>query len=92
MTIKEVIKSIFLAQANSISSKRVCGVLGWIICMGILIYCTLMEIQAPVMVDSVIIGSTALLGVDSITNIWKHPNTPNRRDDRDDVNFNFKQQ
>jgi len=49
-----------------------------------------MEIQAPVMVDSVIIGSTALLGVDSITNIWKRPNTPNRRDDRDDVNFNFK--
>lgn len=86
MAIKEIIKSIFLAQADSISSKRVCGVLGWVISLGILIYCTLLQIQAPAMVDSIILGSTALLGVDSITNIWKpHPR-------RDDVNFNFKQQ
>lgn len=73
MTIKEVIKSIFLAQDNTISSKRVCGVLGWIISLGVLIYCTLYNIQAPVMIDSVIIASTTLLGVDSITNIWKRP-------------------
>lgn len=72
MTTKQFLKSIFLNQPGSISSKRVCGVIGWFICLGILIYCTIMVIQAPVMIDSIVIASTALLGVDSITNIWKN--------------------
>lgn len=73
MTTKQFLKSIFLNQPGSISSKRICGVIGWFICLGILIYCTIMVIQAPVMIDSIVIASTALLGVDSITNIWKKP-------------------
>jgi len=49
----------------------VCGVLGWLVCVGILIYCTIMVIQAPAFADAVLIATAALLGVDSITGIWK---------------------
>lgn len=76
MTIRQFCKSIFLAQQGSISSKRICGVIGWFVCLGILIYCTIAVIQAPVMIDTIIISSTALLGVDSITNIWKRSKDP----------------
>lgn len=76
MTTKQFLKSIFLNQPNSISSKRICGVLGWLLCLGVLGYCTYKEIQAPVMIDSIVIASTTLLGVDSIANIWKGPRKP----------------
>lgn len=76
MTTKQFLKSIFLNQPNSISSKRICGVLGWLLCLGVLGYCTYKEIQAPVMIDSIVIASTTLLGVDSITNIWTGPRKP----------------
>ena len=66
MKFKEIMKSIFTATQGSISSKRVCGVLGWVICLGIGIYCTIKVIQAPVIIDSILIGSAALMGVDSI--------------------------
>lgn len=71
MSFSDNFKSIFLATKGSISSKRVCGVIGWLVCVGILIYCTIMVIQAPVFADAVLIATTALLGVDSITGIWK---------------------
>ena len=73
MTTKQFLKSIFLNQPNSISSKRICGVLGWLLCLGVLGYCTYKEIQAPVMIDTIVITSAALLGVDSIMNICKRP-------------------
>lgn len=71
MTTKQFLISIFLNQPNSISSKRVCGALGWLLCLVILGYCTFKQVQAPVMIDSIVIASTTLLGVDSIANIWK---------------------
>lgn len=74
MSFSENFKSIFLATKGSISSKRVCGVIGWFVCVGILIYCTVMVIQAPVFADAVLIATAALLGVDSITGIWKVDN------------------
>lgn len=71
MTTKQFLTSIFLNQPNSISSKRICGALGWLLCLVILGYCTFKQVQAPVMIDSIVIASTTLLGVDSIANIWK---------------------
>ena len=71
MTTKQFLTSIFLNQPNSISSKRICGALGWLLCLVILGYCTFKQAQAPVMIDSIVIASTTLLGVDSIANIWK---------------------
>ena len=68
------VKSIFLATKGSISSKRVCGVLGWLVSLGVLLYCTILTVQAPVFADSVLFATAALLGVDSITSIWKDNN------------------
>ena len=79
MTTKQFLTSIFLNQPNSISSKRICGALGWLLCLVILGYCTFKQVQAPVMIDSIVIASTTLLGVDSIANIWK--------DNRDSNNY-----
>lgn len=56
---------------SGISSKRVCGVVGWFVAMAVLIYCTIMCIQAPLMIDTFLICVMALLGIDSVTGIWK---------------------
>jgi hypothetical protein len=55
----------------------VCGVVGWIICLLICIYCTVKVIQAPVLADSILIGSATLMGVDSVTGIWKNKKDTN---------------
>ena len=72
MKIGEICKSILSSAAGSISSKRLCGIIGWLVCLGICIYCTIQVIQAPMLTDSILIGSAALLGVDSVTGIWKN--------------------
>ncbi|WP_373101841.1 hypothetical protein [Bacteroides caccae] len=56
---------------SGISSKRVCGVIGWFVAVAVLIYCTIMCIQAPLMIDTFLICVMALLGIDSVTGIWK---------------------
>ena len=72
MNIKQIIKSILSSAQGSISSKRLCGIIGWLVCLGIGIYCTINVIQAPMLTDSILIGSATLLGVDSVTGIWKN--------------------
>lgn len=67
---KDVLLKIITA-GSGISSKRVCGILGWLVCLISASYCTIQQIEAPQFLDSIIIASTALLGVDSITSIWK---------------------
>lgn len=67
---------------SSISSKRVCGVLGWIVAIVVLLYCTVHVIQAPLMIDTFLVCCMALLGIDSITGIWKKfDNKPNKKDE-----------
>ena len=68
--IKDFLKSMLVAQAGSISSKRVCGFFGWLVCLFICVYCTIMVIPAPEVVELLFICSTSLLGIDSITGIW----------------------
>lgn len=65
------IKSLLSAEKGSLSSKRLCGILGWLACAAVLIMCTIWDRQAPEMVNVMLYTSTALLGVDSITSIWK---------------------
>ncbi len=48
---KEFLKELFASYSGT-SSKRVCGVVGWFVEMGVLIYCTIMMIQAPLMIDT----------------------------------------
>ena len=68
--IKEIVTS-----RSGISSKRVCGLLGWLVCLGVLIYCTIKVIQAPTMIDIMVIAVMGLLGIDSVTGIWKKGGT-----------------
>ena len=56
---------------TGVSSKRVCGILGWITCLLICIYCTVSVIQAPSIIEIIVYASMILLGVDSVTAIWK---------------------
>ena len=65
--LKEVITS-----HSGISSKRVCSLLGWVVCLSVLIYCTIRCIQAPTMIDITVIAVLGLLGIDSVTGIWKN--------------------
>lgn len=60
-----------LSSHSGISSKRVCGVIGWLVCLGVLVYCTINVIQAPLMIDTFLVCCMALLGIDSVTGIWK---------------------
>jgi hypothetical protein len=70
MRLREFITKIFISDSG-VSSKRIFGALGWIVGIIMSIYCTVNGIQAPDILDTVIITSTTLLGVDSITGIWR---------------------
>ena len=58
---------------SGVSSKRINGTIGWLTCVGIAIYCTILVIQAPIFVEALLWGSAALLGVDTVTKIWRKP-------------------
>lgn len=66
-SLKNFIKLIVTSHSG-ISSKRVCGVLGFLIVSVILIICTINQSQAPTMVEPFIYVICALLGIDSIMN------------------------
>lgn len=66
------LRTIFLANSGGLSSKRICGVLGWLVCLGIAIYCTVAVVQAPLILETVLWCCMGLLGIDSITSIWKN--------------------
>lgn len=65
--IKEYIKLIITAHSG-ISSKRVCGILGFLVISFVLIYCSICGLQAPVMVDTFIWATCVLLGIDTVMN------------------------
>ena len=67
---KEFLTKLITAHTG-ISSKRVCGVLGWIVCLGINIGCAIANIEAPQVTDTVVICCMGLLGRDRITSIGR---------------------
>lgn len=69
--IKEYIKLIITSHSG-ISSKRVCGVLGFLVIMFVIVFCAIAETQAPVIMETFIWAVCMLLGIDSITGIWKN--------------------
>lgn len=71
--IKEYLRLIITAHSG-ISSKRVCGIIGFLVISFVLIYCTICGLQAPIMIDTFIWAVAILLGVDSVTSIWKNIN------------------
>ena len=66
-----------LTAQSGLSSKRVCGVLGWVACLIICLWCTFHGIQAPVIVDTLFICSTTLLGADSVVKIFNRKKNEN---------------
>lgn len=63
MKIKEYIE--WLISRDSFP-KRLCGVLGFITIIFVIIWCTIMSIQAPLIIDTFIWAVAVLLGIDSI--------------------------
>lgn len=61
-----------ITSHSGISSKRICGVIGFVVVLFVLIYCTIYNIQAPTMIDTFIYAICLLLGIDSVTGIWKN--------------------
>jgi hypothetical protein len=71
---KDFIKKMVTSHSG-ISSKRVCGVIGFLVIIGVLIFCTINGIQAPEMIDTFIYAICLLLGIDSVTGIFKNIKT-----------------
>lgn len=65
------LKETLSAPSGILSSKRVCGVIGWLVIIGIMIYCAISGSQAPLMIDTFMLCCMGLLGIDSVTGIWK---------------------
>ena len=63
-------RTIFQKNSGGFSSKRICGVLGWIVCIGVLIAAFVLEKEVPDYGELIAVLSTSLLGLDSITGIW----------------------
>lgn len=65
MKTSDYFQKIFMSQSG-VSSKRIAGFLGWIVCLFVVIYCTILSIQAPAIVDILFYCSSGLLGIDAI--------------------------
>lgn len=63
MKIKEYIE--WLISRDSFP-KRLCGILGFLTIMFVIIWCTIMSVQAPLIIDTFIWAVSLLLGIDSI--------------------------
>ena len=71
----KLLKQIITA-GSGVSSKRVCGLLGWLVLLVCLGYATWNSTELPMVTPDFIFGTIVLLGVDSVTAIWKR--TPAR--------------
>lgn len=67
--IKEWFKLVVTSDSG-VSSKRVCGVLGFLVISFVLVYCAICSLQAPVMVETFIWAVCVLLGIDTIVSPW----------------------
>lgn len=65
-------QSLLSSQKGSLSSKRLCGVTGWGAIIGILSYCSATGKHNPDGLGDFMIACSTLLGVDSVTDIWKN--------------------
>ena len=66
--------TLFQANSGGLSSKRVCGVLGWIVCLVLLICSAIFKFSIDEFADYVLITSASLLGVYSLQGIFTKSN------------------
>lgn len=63
--------SMFLANSGGLSSKRICGILGWMVCLILFTWAFIANKQVPEFGDLVVIMSSSLLGIDSVTQVFQ---------------------
>ena len=63
--------SMFLSNSGGLSSKRILGILGFLICCIIFICGFTFSKEIPEYGDILLITSASLCGLDSVTGIWK---------------------
>lgn len=66
-----------ITSHSGVSSKRLCGVIGFFTILFVVIYCTIVGVQAPLMIDTLIYAVCLLLGIDSVTGIFYNKNQKN---------------
>lgn len=75
MKVKEYIEWIISRDSFP---KRLCGVLGFLLIMFVIAWCTITATQAPLIIDTFIWAVSILLGIDSIMT----PFNKNKKDDK----------
>ena len=73
MKASEYFQKIFMSRSG-VSSKRIAGFLGWLVCLFIVVYCTVLCIQAPVIAEILFYCSSGLLGIDAIMSPFRKRN------------------
>ena len=63
--IKEYLR-LMITSHSGISSKRVCGVLGFLVISFVIVFCAIAQTQAPVIIEPFIWAVCMLLGIDSV--------------------------
>lgn len=76
MKFSEYFQKIFMSKSG-VSSKRICGFLGWIVCLFVVIWCTLNIIQAPSIAEVLFYCSSGLLGIDAIMSPFRKDKNQN---------------
>ena len=61
---------------SGVSVKRVAGFLGWLVCLFVVLYCTILCVQAPMIAEVLFYCSSGLLGIDAIMSPFR------KRDER----------
>lgn len=54
---------IFTTSEGRVSSKRACGVAGWVCALWVMIHCTLEHSEAPEITEVIVIVSASLMGI-----------------------------
>lgn len=67
---KAALKTIFFANSGGLSSKRVMGVFGFLVCCLVFIAGFIFQKEIPDFGELLVTVSASLLGIDSITSIW----------------------
>ena len=73
---------------SGVSSKRIAGFLGWLVCLFIVIYCTILCIQAPVIAEILFYCSSGLLGIDAIMSPFRKKQNETNESNMQQMNSN----
>jgi hypothetical protein len=68
---KDSIREIFSAASGQLSSKRIVGVLAWLVVLVVYAVCAITERETPDGMGEIILGASSLLGVDSVAQAFK---------------------